>query len=126
MQAQAQLKLLKEMESNESSAVDKIHVWLNQNMDDEIANGIVKDKKTIDACYQFVMNKARNLARKQKKSGGIAIDSETVFEWVRDFYTNKKIKTKQNKEKQIITPKPGKKTKEKVDKDAEQLSLFDI
>ena len=134
MLEQAHLKLLKEMESNTSSAVDKIHVWLNQNMDEEIAVGVNSEDKTIHKCFSYIVEKARKEAN---SSSSVMIEDDVVYSWVKEFYTNKEIKLDELEdivepevtkpaEKQIITPHPGKSSKKKVDTDVQQLSLFEI
>ena len=121
---QANNKLLTEMEDNKHPSIDKIHVWLNQNMSEELAAGVLKEDKTIITCYKYIEEQARKIA----VQGSIMIEDDDVFKLVVDYYTDKNIDIPVVKvdKKEIIPSKPTKQKakKKKKESDHEQLSLF--
>ena len=130
----ANIKLLKELENNESFEMDKIHVWLNQNMSEEIAHGVMKEDRTIQGCMQYVTKRAKEDFKKTSSGNGVhMVDDSTVYEWVNDFYTLENIEVEEikaevkkptivGKVKNVIKkPKQATKTTEGF----EQLGLFD-
>ena len=50
--------------------------------DDESAEKILSDKKTLVAC----VNEVKNKAKQQASNGMVMVESFTVFEWVRNFF----------------------------------------
>lgn len=76
-------KMLKEMESKHSPAIDKIHNWLCDQDDEELYTCIVKEEKTIAGAYKFAENKAR----KEAVNNCACVDADTVFGWVREYFT---------------------------------------
>ena len=127
-------KLLIELENNDNVVIDKIHVWLNQNMNEEIASGVIKEKRTIQGCMQYVTKRAKEDFKKTSSGNGAhMVDDSTVYEWVKDFYTLGNIEVEEikvevkkptivEKVKNVIKkPKQATKTTEGF----EQLGLFD-
>ena len=127
---EASIKLLEEMKENDNPAIENIHVYLNQNIDDQLAKGILNKEKTIQEAYAYVFSKAREQA---KGSQSAMVPKETVYEWVKEFYLNEDIKVpKVDKYKQKVQAKKPKENivkkdstkKNKKENDYEQMSLF--
>ena len=105
---QAIERMLKEMNNGHDELTDQIHNWLcekPQVEDDELMEGVVKDKKkTLASCCVYV----RDQAKKQARNGFAAIRDDVVFGWVRDFFTKDEIKVEK-----IVEAKPSSKPIEK-------------
>lgn len=76
-------KMLAEMNEKHSPAIDRIHNWLCDQDDEELYQGIVKDGKTIHGGFSF----AKSKAQKEAKDGVACIDDDTVFGWIREYFT---------------------------------------
>jgi hypothetical protein len=76
-------KMLTEMNEKHSPAIDRIHNWLCDQDDEELYQGIMKDGKTIHGGFAF----AKSKAQKEAKDGVACIEDETVFGWIRDYFT---------------------------------------
>lgn len=50
--------------------------------DDESANKVLDEKKTLADCWKTLMNKARPLA----ENGCAFVEPQTVYEWVSDYF----------------------------------------
>lgn len=100
---EAHEKLLLEMSDNSNPTIDKLHNYLSDNMDEKVAQGI-KDGKTLGDALKAITSNARKLS----VGGSAAVDSDIVFGWLVDYYTDKKtvvspvkkeVKTKKVKKK---------------------------
>lgn len=122
LQEKAIIKMLAEMKEEHSDAEDRIHVWLGQQTDEKLLKGILEKDKSINGSLDYAMS----LAQERAQNGVAAIEKETVFAWVKDYFINPlpekpiKPKSKVTKTKQKV-----KVTKEKKKPQDLQLSLFD-
>ena len=102
-----------------------IHGWLLKQTDEKLFLGVLKEDRTIKGSVTFAMGKAQ----KGAKNGKVAmVDSETVFEWIREYFTTEKL-VMPRIQGQITAPKPKKKATDKNTKEEKkeaegQFSLF--
>lgn len=116
-------KTAKEIGENATSTEKLIQGWLINQTDEKLHAGVLKTDRTINGSIQFATTKAKNMA--QGKSTAM-VDSDTVFEWIREYFTSDKIEMPKVKGK-VSTGKTGKKdnSKKSEPKEAEgQFSLF--
>ena len=125
-------KLLTEMNENDNPAIENIHVYLNQSMDDHLAIKILNEEKTIKEAFKYVVSKAKEQAN---GSASAMVSKETVYEWVKEFYLNddikvkkatKEVKKKTTNKKSTISVQQSKKTSKVKDNEYEQISLFSL
>jgi hypothetical protein len=104
-----------------------IQGWLIKQTDENLFSGVLKEDRTIKGSVTFAMGKAQ----KGASNGKVAmVDSETVFGWIKEYFTADKIDIPKTKGS-VSTgkPKDGKKIKEKKNKEDKkeaegQFSLF--
>lgn len=86
----AQDKMMKEMSEEHTPTEDIIHNWLCEQEDDEdLLIGILKNDRTIKGALAYITAKAKKLYSSQ---GSVAaIDSYTVFPWVREYFVSNEI-----------------------------------
>lgn len=120
---QALDKMLKEMNEKHTSAEDAIHNWLCDQDDDELMQGILKEDRTIKGAVKYCASKAHKM-----KDGNVAmVDDQTVFKWVREYFTKKTVKKqKVNATVATSTSKPKKENKSKKKEEPVQMSLYDF
>lgn len=100
-----------------------IHGWLIKQTDETLFTGVLKEDRTIKDSIVFAIGKAQKMAQGQKAT---VADDETVFEWIREYFTAEKvdlpkIQGKMSTAKDKSSKKKGKES-EKVVKG--QYSLF--
>ncbi|EAE4158353.1 hypothetical protein E1Z37_13535 [Listeria monocytogenes] len=141
LKEQALNKMLKEMNEYHSGAEDAIHNWLCDQKEQAIFEGILKEDRSIKGSVKYCSSRAS----KQQHEGVAMIDDETVFSWVRKYFTANKVpkssikatvKTTAEKPKPKpkaklkpkpkTKPKPKPKKKEKSQEGFEQLNLLDF
>lgn len=133
-----------EMTEAHTPTEDAIHNWIVDNQeDDELIAGILKHlDRTIKDAMAYCIRKA---SKSDYKNGqGAIVDYDTVFSWVKEYFTAEKVETKSVVGKMTTgskksTKKPKKKqnksltktetkkkvpTKKKPKKDGKQLDLF--
>ncbi|MBC1824204.1 Cas9 inhibitor AcrIIA9 family protein [Listeria seeligeri] len=122
-------KMLDEMNGIHSGAEDVIHNWLCDQEEQAIFEGVLKKDRSIKGALKYCSSRAS----KQQSEGVAMIDDETVFSWVRKYFTADKVpkssikatvKTTAEKPKQKPKPKPKK--EEKSQEGFEQLNLLDF
>ena len=125
-------KLLTEMNENDNPAIENIHVYLNQSIDDHLAIKILNEEKTIQEAFKYVFYKAKKQAN---GSASVMVPKETVYEWVKEFYLNddikvkkatKEVKKKATDKKATSSVQQSKKTSKVKDNEYEQISLFSL
>ena len=77
-------KMLKEMQEQHSGAEDAIHNWLCDHDDETLLQGILKEGCTIKGAMQYCVSQAE----KQKTGNAAMVDDQTVFSWVRKYFTS--------------------------------------
>lgn len=104
-----------------------IHGWLIKQTDEELFSGVLKEDRTIKGSVTFAMGKAQ----KGASNGKVAmVDSETVFEWIKEYFTAEKIEVPKTKgtvstgKTKVEKKAKEKKNKEKSKEAEGQFSLF--
>lgn len=132
----ALVKMLKEMELKHTSAEESIHNWLSNQDDPELLEGILKEDRTINGALKYAIKQAE----KQKDGNTAVVDDQTVFGWVKKYYTAKekqktddaskavvsssdKSNLPKRKEKNAVAPPESRKIKQL---EGEQLNLLDF
>ena len=124
-------KMLKEMQENHSGAEDAIHNWLCDQDDETLLQGILKEGCTIKGAMQYCVSQAE----KQKTGNAAMVDDQTVFSWVKKYFTSDgKIKVENTSAVVTVDAKPDTKVKKERKrketpenpKEQEQLSLLDF
>lgn len=124
-------KMLKEMQEKHSGAEDAIHNWLCDQDDETLLQGTLKEGCTIKGAMQYCVSQAE----KQKTGNAAMIDDQTVFSWVRKYFTSDdQIKIENTPAVVAVDAKPAPKAKterkrketQKNQKEQEQLSLLDF
>lgn len=94
-------RMLEEMKDNHSSAEDRIHVWLCNQNDEELWNGIMSKSKSIHEAMDYCSSKAKEFA-----TNNVAmIDDNDVFSWVKEYFTAKDLKFKSQPRSKVSTSK---------------------
>ena len=75
-------KLLEELNKPHDLALDRIHNWICDQEDEELFQGILKERYSLTCALKYAKEKARNFA----ENGVACIDDETVFGWIRDYF----------------------------------------
>ena len=109
-------KLLEEMKKDHGPAEDAIHNWICDQEDEELFQGILKERYSLKCALKYAKEKARKFA----EDGVACIDDNTVFGWVREYFiSNSKVS---NIEQVPVEPvkknkadKPKNSQEEKVD-----------
>lgn len=114
-------KLEEEYKENIPARV-KEHILQKAQEDQELAERILLDGKTLSGAFDYAKEKARALAI----NGVAVVDDKDVYQWLTDYYRSEKIekerpaiKTKIKKREAPIIPK-------KEEAPEAQLSLFDL
>lgn len=118
-QQKALEKMLEEMNKPHSINEDAIHNWLCDQNDELLFEGILKEGKTIKGAVAVCKEKAK----KKAKDGMAMIDAPTVYGWVYNYFTGKKMESTTTT---TSVPKTRKKRKQaSLAEGTEQLDLFD-
>lgn len=81
-------KLLEELNKPHDLALDRIHNWICDQEDEELFQGILKERYSLTCALKYAKEKARSFA----ENGVACIDDETVFGWIRDYFiSNSKV-----------------------------------
>ena len=81
-------KLLEELKGEHGPAEDAIHNWICDQEDEELFQGILKERYSLKCALKYAKEKARSFA----ENGVACIDDETVFGWIRDYFiSNSKV-----------------------------------
>lgn len=76
-------QMLEEMKEEHTPAEHEIHNWLCKQDDEELLKGIIEKNKSIKESMRFCVKKARDI-----KNDGVAVTTDqTVFDWVKEYYT---------------------------------------
>ena len=106
-------KMLDEMSNASDSQLHTIHNWLcDQEDDNELMEGILKENRSIAGSMEYCAEKAR----KQAQSGArfAMVDDLTVFRWVREYFiVDETPKEKRERELKSSQLEKKKKTSEK-------------
>lgn len=82
--------MLVEMNKTHSSTEDSIHNWLCKQEDESLFTGILKEDKTINGAMLYCMKKASSL----KVNNTAMVDDQTVYDWVKEYFTLEKVDDK--------------------------------
>nr|DAP17298.1 MAG TPA: PcfK-like protein [Caudoviricetes sp.] len=106
-------KLLEELNQPHDLALDRIHNWICDQEDEELFQGILKERYSLKCALKYAKEKARKFA----ENGVACIDDETVFGWIRDYFiSNSKVSNiEQVPVESIKKEKPQNSPEEKVD-----------
>ena len=115
----------KEIGDKATSTERIIHGWLIKQDDETLFAGVLKTDRTVKGSIAFAMGKAQ----KHVKGGKVAmVDDETVFEWIREYFTAEKIEVPKINGTVATSGKKkssDKKKEKSTEKEAEgQYSLF--
>ncbi len=83
-------KMLVEMNKTHSSTEDSIHNWLCKQEDESLFTGILKEDRTINGAMLYCMKKASSL----KVNNTAMVDDQTVYDWVKEYFTLEKVDDK--------------------------------
>lgn len=75
-------KLLEELNKPHDLALDRIHNWICDQEDEELFQGILKERYSLKCAMKYAKEKARKFA----ENGVACIDDNTVFEWIREYF----------------------------------------
>lgn len=98
-------KLLEELNKPHDLVLDRIHNWICDQEDEELFQGILKERYSLTCALKYAKEKARNFA----ENGVACIDDETVFGWIRDYFIS-------NSQVSNIKQVPVESVKKKVEK----------
>ena len=128
-------KLLEELNQPHDAALDCVHNWICDQEDNELFEGILKERYSLKCALSFAKEKARKFA----KNGVACIDDATVFRWIREYFISnsqvsnikqvpvesvkKKIEKTKNPPENKVDAVKIKKEKGAVEK---QMSIFDF
>lgn len=127
-------KLLEELNQPHDTALDRVHNWICDQEDNELFEGILKERYSLKCALSFAKEKARKFA----ENGVACIDDATVFRWIREYFISNSQVSNINQvpvEPVKKTEKPKNLTEKKVDvvkikkeKGAveKQMSIFDF
>lgn len=123
-------KMLDEMNGDHAGAEDAIHNWLCDQNDEQLFEGILKKGRSIKGAMKYCISEAST----QKSGNAAMVDDQTVFSWVREYFTAEKepeIVADVAAEVTTSASKPVKKVKKKAKSqnpvsEGEQLSLLDM
>ncbi|ORP00140.1 hypothetical protein B7696_03805 [Streptococcus mitis] len=106
-------KLLEELNKPHDIALDRIHNWICDQEDEELFQGILKERYSLTCALKYAKEKARNFA----ENGVACIDDETVFGWIRDYFiSNSQVSNiEQVPVESIKKEKPQNSQEEKID-----------
>lgn len=82
--------MLVEMNKTHSSTEDSIHNWLCKQEDESLFTGILKEDRTINGAMLYCMKKASSL----KVNNTAMVDDQTVYDWVKEYFTLEKVDDK--------------------------------
>lgn len=100
--------------------------YLEENASDALAEKINNGSKTLEQCFIYIKNQARNKAQ----NGCAMIEDKVVYGWAVHFFEEDeieaevKVKAKATPEPKEIIKKTEKKQAKTVEKNEEQLSLL--
>jgi len=125
-------KMLKELETSHTSAIDAIHNFLCDQEDEKIFEGIMKEDRTIYGSLRYAAQKAKA----QATDGCAVVSDKDVFDWVIEYFTVEETPevssaparvevAKTKEEVKPIAKKPEGKPAAKHEDSANQLSIFD-
>ena len=97
-------KLLEELNQPHDTSLDRIHNWICDQEDEELFQGILKERYSLKCALKYAKEKARKFA----ENGVACIDDNTVFGWVREYF----ISNSQVSNIQQVPVEPVKKKKE--------------
>lgn len=81
-------KLLEELNQPHDAALDRVHNWICNQEDNELFEGILKERYSLKCALSFAKEKARKFA----ENGVACIDDATVFRWIREYFiSNSKV-----------------------------------
>ena len=75
-------KLLEELNQPHDLALDRIHNWICDQEDEELFQGILKERYSLKCALKYAKEKARKFA----EDGVACIDDNTVFGWIREYF----------------------------------------
>lgn len=106
-------KLLEEMKKDHGPAEDAIHNWICDQEDEELFQGILKERYSLTCALKYAKEKARKFA----ENGVACIDDETVFGWIREYFiSNSQVSNiEQVPVESIKKEKPQNSQEEKID-----------
>lgn len=106
-------KLLEELNKPHDLALGRIHNWICDQEDEELFQGILKERYSLTCALKYAKEKARNFA----ENGVACIDDETVFGWIRDYFiSNSQVSNiEQVPVESIKKEKPQNSQEEKID-----------
>lgn len=117
-------KMLLEMNKKHTEVEDIIHNWICDQEDDLLFEGVLKEDRSIKGAVSYCMSQAS-----RRKTGQMAMaDSDTVFRWVKKYFTADKV-SKQFVQGSMSTsskPKtPPKQPKSIKQEEDNQIDLFE-
>lgn len=106
-------KLLEELNKPHDLALDRIHNWICGQEDEELFQGILKERYSLTCALKYAKEKARKFA----ENGVACIDDETVFGWIQEYFiSNSQVSNiEQVPVESIKKEKPQNSQEEKID-----------
>jgi gp22 len=98
-------KLLEELNQPHDAALDRVHNWICDQEDNELFEGILKERYSLKCALSFAKEKARKFA----ENGVACIDDATVFRWIREYFIS-------NSQVSNVKQVPVESVKKKVEK----------
>lgn len=98
-------KMLEELNKPHDMAMDRIHNWICDQEDEDLFQGILKERYSLKCALKYAKEKARKFA----ENGVACIDDNTVFGWIREYFVS-------NSQVSNIKQVPVEDVKKKVEK----------
>lgn len=77
-------KMLEELNKPHDMAMDRIHNWICDQEDEDLFQGILKERYSLKCALKYAKEKARKFA----ENGVACIDDNTVFGWIREYFVS--------------------------------------
>ena len=105
LKEKALAKMLEELNKPHDMAMDRIHNWICDQEDEDLFQGILKERYSLKCALKYAKEKARKFA----ENGVACIDDATVFRWIREYFIS-------NSQVSNIKQVPVESVKKKVEK----------
>lgn len=84
LKEKALAKMLEELNKPHDMAMDRIHNWICGQEDEDLFQGILKERYSLKCALKYAKEKARKFA----ENGVACIDDNTVFGWIREYFVS--------------------------------------
>ena len=84
LKEKALAKMLEELNKPHDMAMDRIHNWICDQEDEDLFQGILKERYSLKCALKYAKEKARKFA----ENGVACIDDNTVFGWIREYFVS--------------------------------------